>query len=202
MRSFPARKWAESPRTDLTCSKWEHLSVQSPPLAGEWEASVWGPFPQHRTLCGRGEVGLRKAVQIPGGPQAQFSGRRTVTHGTLAPTWPNPNSQGSVMGSLVSLRLEGSIQETWGSCSHLISQTPGDDCRVGLPAEVGLYLCPGPPGARRLSGDDRCPCAHTLPPRIPRYLGGARSLAQGCFHRVCFCSVFCSMNRRGQCGHW
>ena len=43
---------------------------------------------------------------------------------------------------------------------------------VGLPAEVGLYLCPGPPGARQLSGDDRCPCAHTLPPRIPRSLGG------------------------------
>lgn len=106
------------------------MSVQSPPLAGEWEASL-GPFPTASHVGGGGEgAGLRKIVQIPDGPQAQFSGPRWVTQGILAPTWPNPGSQGSVVESLVSLRLEGSIEETWGLVPIFISQTPGDDCRT------------------------------------------------------------------------
>lgn len=123
------------------------MSVQSPPLAEEWEASL-GPFPAASHVGGEG-AGLRKIVQIPDGPQAQFSGQRSVTHGTLAPTWPNPGSQGSVVESLVSLRLEGSIQETWGlvpilSPKHQEMTAGLLKAAVGLPAAIGLFVSRAP----------------------------------------------------------
>lgn len=134
LRSLPARQWAKTiSQTDLGCSKRNTCSLSECPVS----ISGWGVGGKSGALShsiarwGGGEgAGLRKIVQIPDGPQAQFSGPRSVTQGILAPTWPNPGSQGSVVESLVSLRLEGSIEETWGLVPIFISQTPGDDCRT------------------------------------------------------------------------
>lgn len=135
LRSLPARQWAEASLPEPTSRAQSGntcLLSECPVSTSGWRVGgKCGALSPSTAHCGGGgEVGLRKAVQIPGGPQAQFSGPRTVTHSTLAPTRPNPSSQRSIVESLVSLRLEGSIQETCGSCSHLISQTPGDDCRA------------------------------------------------------------------------
>lgn len=75
-----------------------------------------------------------------------------------------------------------------------------------LPLQAGLGLCRrcvcvqgcNPAfGTGLVSEGDRSPGS----PQNPMAPGVPRSLAHGCFHRVCFCSVFCSINRRGQWGH-
>lgn len=65
-------------------------------------------------------------------------------------TRPNPGSQGSVVESLVSLRLEGSIQETSGVALILSPKHPEMTAGlllkagISLPAAVGLFVSKAP----------------------------------------------------------
>lgn len=148
---------------------------------------VWSTFPQHQ------HRGPRMLVQILEGSQPRFSGWRISTHCTLPPD----------LQSGLSLRLGGSTLNV-KVLFQLISKTRrllmGSSFRQGLAfAGVGSWVqgCNPAFGTGQVSEGDRSPGSPQNPvvPEVPR------SLAHGCFHRVCFCSVFCSINRRGQWGH-
>lgn len=138
--------------------------------------------------------GLRKLVQILDGSQPHFSRWRISTQSTLPPTPPlraQPEA-GGLHSVNVKVLFSAGLQYT--KATH------------GLLLQAGLGLCRWwvcvqgcNPAFRtgQVSEGNGSPGS----PQIPVAPGVPRSLAHGCFHRVCFCSVFCSINRRGQWGH-
>lgn len=132
LQSLPARQWAErvpEPTSRAQSGNTCLLSVQTPPLAGEWEASV-GPFPPAAHIVGAGEGGSQESSADSWWPAGTVFRPENGNTRHSCPHLAQPQQSGLSRGIAGVSEVRGFHSGNVGSCSHLISQTPGDDCRA------------------------------------------------------------------------